>query len=32
VRPNWNGVFEVTDKVVAAKLLEYFKEREDDGV
>jgi len=32
VRPNWSGVFELTDKAVADKLLEYFKEREDDGL
>ena len=32
VRPNWSGVFEVTDKGVATKLLEYFTQREDDGV
>lgn len=31
VRPNWSGVFEVTDKAVAAKLQEYFTQREDDG-
>ena len=31
VRPNWSGVFEVTDKAVAAKLQEYFIQREDDG-
>ena len=31
IRPNWSGVFEVTDKAVAAKLADYFKEREDDG-
>ena len=32
VRPNWSGVFEVTDNGVATKLLEYFTQREDDGV
>jgi hypothetical protein len=32
VRPNWSGVFELTDKVVEAKLQTYFKEREDDGI
>lgn len=31
IRPNWSGVFEVTDKAVAVKLADYFKEREDDG-
>jgi hypothetical protein len=31
IRPNWSGVFEVLDKEVAAKLLEYFAQREDDG-
>ena len=31
VRPNWSGVFEVTDKNVEAKLRDYFTEREDDG-
>jgi hypothetical protein len=32
IRPNWSGVFEVLDKDVAAKLMEYFAQREDDGV
>lgn len=32
IRPNWSGVFELTDKVVEAKLQTYFKEREDDGI
>lgn len=31
IRPNWSGVFEVLDKEVAAKLLDYFAQREDDG-
>jgi len=32
VRPNWDGVFELNDKAVDAKLREYFTQREDDGV
>jgi hypothetical protein len=32
LEPNKDGVWELTDKVVEAKMREYFDSREDDGV
>ena len=32
LRPNWHGVFELSDVRIEQKMREYFEQREDDGL